>query len=330
MAASFQAVNLTFPWDFQLELVEGCNRICSFCGINAIRTAPGNYKYMSERTLVRVCSQILDFAPTSKAFFGMHGEPLQHPEYISHFKTARNILGAKFQFTLATNGKVLMGKMQERLDALYEAGVDIIMLDTYYPERDALQEEAWSTKGFTVLDFYKQSAELSKISPYMNHHRKVRGLLIIVDDLGKHDGEKSQRVIHNHAGGNPGKPIPREPLKKTCTEPFREMSIEWDGTVNLCCEDWLRRYVLGNVFTSTLEEMWSGERIEAARAMLQNHRRDFAACQFCDAGSGMRVGFLPKYPPVTDEQLRIVRSTEQNNGRGDLIQLRTPFKHKDK
>jgi tRNA A37 methylthiotransferase MiaB len=28
------------PWSVQVELVEGCNRICGFCGINAIRSKP--------------------------------------------------------------------------------------------------------------------------------------------------------------------------------------------------------------------------------------------------------------------------------------------------
>ena len=38
---------LTRPWSVQIGMVEGCNRLCTFCGLNAIRTKVGeNIKYM--------------------------------------------------------------------------------------------------------------------------------------------------------------------------------------------------------------------------------------------------------------------------------------------
>lgn len=314
--------SLQKPWTYQVELVEGCNRICHFCGINSIRSAPGNYRYMTEATLGQVAAQIADYTPDTKVSFAMHGEPLQHPRADAMLALARGLL-PRAQFTLVTNGRVMMGRMQARLERVFAVGVDMVMLDTYYPERDDLHREVATLQDMTVVHFYDEPEKMQRLSPYQNHHRKLQRLLIVVDDLAARAGESVQRKIHNHAGGNPTAPTVAAPLAKTCTKPFRELTIEWDGTVNLCCEDWLRRYVLGNVHQQTIPQMWGGPEIEAARAMLQNKRRDFAGCAVCDADAGMRAGLLPKYGPVTPEQEATVRAVEARSGRVDLVQLRT-------
>ena len=33
----FRQSKQTRPWSIQIELTEGCNRLCTFCGLNAIR-----------------------------------------------------------------------------------------------------------------------------------------------------------------------------------------------------------------------------------------------------------------------------------------------------
>lgn len=311
------------PWLFQIELVEGCNRICNFCGINAIRSAPGNYRYMNEATLVHTVNQIAEFSPQSKIVWAMHGEPLQHPKVTWLVGIARAIL-PKSYFMLVTNGKVLLGKMQERLEKLFDSGISTVILDTYYPERDALREEAAQLRGFRVIDFYDDKPGMAEVRPFDNHHDKLSRVVVLMDDLAARDGDDPTRKIHNHAGScADGKHTPMsEPLVRTCYKPFRELSIEWDGTVNLCCEDWTRRFVLGNVTETTLNDIWYSPEIEAARAMLQNKRRDFAGCKVCDAPAGLRIGFLPKYGPVTEEQERLLRDVEARSGRPDIVQLR--------
>jgi MoaA/NifB/PqqE/SkfB family radical SAM enzyme len=308
------------PWCFQVELTEGCNRICSFCGINAIRDKPGNYKYMTEDLAAKVAQDIVDLNPNARIEFAMHGEPLQNPSHVRIFGIFRALL-PKAQLMLTTNGKVLMKKMQERLDRIFDAGIDFVLMDTYYPERDALRAEAATLQNITVRDFYDDLVK-EGWSPYGNHRGKYRRFVCLMDDIGARDGEHSSRKLHNHSGSVPGMAVPSEPLKKTCTKPFREMSVTWNGEVRLCCEDWVGDYVAGTAAKTSLRDIWYGEAMEAARAHLQNKDRSFGACKVCDASSGMRVGLLQKYPPLTDEQRAKVRDVEaQSAGRGRLVQL---------
>ena len=298
------------PWSVQIELVEGCNRICGFCGLNDIRTKPGNYKYMTEDTLAAALSGAVDLCPTARFEFAMHGEPLMHKNWKRMITSARLMLGPKPQIMVTTNGKIMAGRMQKVIDDLWGAGVDFIMMDTYHPERLDLQKEAYELTGCRVADFYDELAP-SGWSPWANHRRKTRRLVCIMDDLGMRDGEHPSRSVHNHTGGNPQGAVLREPLRKTCTKPFREVTICWDGEVRLCCEDWVGRYVCGNVNSeNSLRKIWYGDEFRAARAKLQNKERDFGACQKCDVGSGGRSGLLPRHPPVTQAQEQLVRAVE--------------------
>ena len=46
---------LTRPWSVQIGMVEGCNRLCTFCGLNAIRTKVGeNIKCMEISTAHKI------------------------------------------------------------------------------------------------------------------------------------------------------------------------------------------------------------------------------------------------------------------------------------
>lgn len=309
------------PWCFQVELTEGCSRICGFCGLNAIRSKPGDYKHLHEDLAGKIAFDISQLNAEARIEFAMHGEPLMNPNYERIFSIFRALL-PKANMMLTTNGVRFMKDMQTGLDRVFASGIDFVMLDTYYPERDQLRALAAKLTGITVKDFYDELAPAGW-SPYANHRRKYQRFVCLMDDIGARDGEHPTRKLHNHAGSNPGLEVPREPLAKTCTKPFREMSVTWNGEVRLCCEDWVGDYVCGNAGDESLAEIWRGPAFEAARAMLQSKRRDFGACKNCDAPSGMRVGLLAKYPPPTDADVAVVRAAEQATlGRTRLVQLR--------
>jgi hypothetical protein len=301
------------PWSVQIELTEGCNRLCTFCGLNGIRDKPGNYRYMTPALAEDLAWELADLAPDARYEFAMHGEPLKNPDHDTILRSFRAHL-PRAQMQVTTNGIALLGHMKERVEALFVAGLDFIVLDTYRPERDKLRREVATLKGVTVRDFYDDMAPKGE-SPWHNLHRKMNRTIVLMDDLEARTGEVKSRVILNHAGNSPAREASREPLKKTCTLPFRELTVTWDGRVNLCCMDWKHQYSAGQA-PRPLRDIWYGPEMEAARAKLQNRERDFGPCAKCDAGSGNRSGLLPKYPPVTTEQRQTVVRVEQASPRG--------------
>lgn len=288
---------LSRPWSVQIEFTEGCSRRCACCGINSIREKAGEGLCFIETELLgKIAEDLGKYAPTARVEIAMHGEPLLHPRHLDLVQILRRNL-PKTQIQMTTNGRALMGRMQKHLDALYEVGLDFVILDTYEPERNALREEARTLTGIRVRDFYKECIS-DGWTPYSNHGRKVSKTVILMDDLLAMDGVAKCRVIFNHAGnGKMGRKL-RDPLQATCTNPFREIAVAYDGDVNICCMDFGHEYVAGNAREESLQAIWEGDAFEAARMMLQNKRRDFSPCGRCDHPSGPRSGLLPKYPPV--------------------------------
>jgi radical SAM protein with 4Fe4S-binding SPASM domain len=326
-----RATRVGQPWSVQVEMVEGCTRICGFCGIQGIREAPGNFKYLSLDLAQKVAADAAALCPNARYEFAMHGEPLVHPkanEIISIFRAAL----PKAQLQVTTNGSSFMhGRMAKRLQALWEAGLDYVILDTYYPERDELRAAAFAlpTNLATVKDFYDDLAPKGW-SPWHNHRRKVQRWVVLMDDIGARNGEVKSRTIFNHAQNAPYKTPLAQPLAKTCTIPFRELSITWNGNVNLCCMDWGNEYVCGNAQHQSLTDIWFSPPFEAARKVLYQRNRGFSPCSRCDVGSGSRVGLLPSYPTPTPADLatlhRTVTAATATNHRppvlgGDLIPL---------
>jgi len=292
---------LSQPWSVQVELVEGCSRICDFCGINAIRSKPGDFKFMDWETAGRLVQGCSFLCPTARYEFAMHGEPLMHPNRLRMFSLFRKGL-PKAQLQVTTNGvRFIRGDMQRLVERIFRHGIDFIILDTYYPERDVLRKKAFKLKNVQVLDFYDDCVP-KNISPYHNHRRKLNRTIILMDDLKARDGEHLSRVVLNHAGSSPVKGIPKQPLEKTCTLPFRELSVCYNGNVNICCMDWKHEFVAGNINDSGVKSIWYGERFELARTFLQNKNREFDPCRRCSKNSGPRAGLLPKYGPITPSQ----------------------------
>lgn len=301
---------LTRPWSLQIEFAEGCSRICSFCGITGIREKPGNYKFMTIETAKIIALQIKEFCPNSRIEYAMHGEPTMNPNYLEMIKIFRELL-PEANMQLTTNGVRFMKRdMSEEMNKIFESGIDFVILDTYYPERDLLRNKAFeikndSSKKISVIDFYDDMVP-NKISPWSNHHRKMKRTIILMDDLQARNGEIKSRTIYNHAGNSKSKKATREPLKKTCTIPFREISITWNGNINICCQDWKHEHIIENIHNITLKEIWNHPRWEAARTFLQNKNRSMTPCNKCDIDSGSRAGLLPKYPAISQKEIDIV------------------------
>lgn len=305
------------PWCVQVELVTGCNfksgsglgGLCHFCGIQALRSGPGNYEYIPLETVERVVSQMVEFCPNARVEFALRGEPLMHPKAAEILAMFRKAI-PHVSLMLTTNGETLRGHMQQRMEKLFSNGLNLMILDTYYPKerRDALREEAYSLTGVQVVDFFKDWVGTGQ-SPY-SRQSPERKMIVLMDDLAVMDGVHSSRQVKTHAGSNPTKDHSTGfPLKRNCGRPFRELIIHADGTVPLCCDSWdKQRYTIGNVNEMTFKEIWAHPNFEAARARLMQKDRSFGPCQKCDAPSASRSGLLPDYDAPTTEQVALTES----------------------
>jgi len=295
---------LTTPWTILVEMTLGCNRLCPFCGMCGIQAKPGGpYQFMTLETADALAEQCASFVPTRRYEFAMRGEPTMNPKYLEILSVFRNRL-PKAQIMVTTNGvRMRNGKMEKTLRAMFAAGVDFILLDTYEPERHELRQAVFSLPAdIRVIGFYSDE---DCPNPYYNHGRKVRDTVFVLDDLSIMSGTKVQKVLSNHCGNAETQPDVPSPLPKKCVMPFRQIVAHWNGDWNFCCNDFGSELSLGNVYRDHLRTVWNGEVMQAIRACLFHRDRRFPPCSRCDYPGGMRQGLLPKMdlPTATQRQL---------------------------
>jgi len=290
------------PFCIQVELCEGCNLYCNFCGLQGIRTAKDKtFKQMTVKDADNIAKQIAEAYWNPRVEFAMHGEPTMNDEYIEIVRVFRNWL-PKVQLMMTSNGGGLLRPpgVVPSLNRLFNVGLNVFAFDAYeYVKIKDKVDEALQIKwlygepqhGITEhfnfdVHFYPQEKEFSPHNRYGNKARKF----IRVQDITTANGGV-HATLNNHCG-NGSAPLKR-PLVARCAKPFRELSIRYNGNVAICCNDWRGVYKCGNVVTDGLLEIWHGQPMDAARRFLiRGERAALSPCDICDAKS-YRVGLLP-------------------------------------
>jgi len=280
------------PYAIQIELCEGCNLRCGFCGLQGIRSKEEqgrNYKFMTKETLMNIMWGIVAAKWNPRIEFAMHGEPTMHPDYIEMIKLARGI-APFYQLMMTSNGGGLLRKPGPvaNISALFEAGLNVLALDDYIgvgyvPKiRNAVADE------FVEAFIYAYPAD-KRGNPHQRRKITDRILVFLEDVTVTSKGTHS--VLTNHAGC--GSPALKAPLQERCAKPFRELSVRWDGNIALCCNDWRGYYKCGNVNETQIDDIWNGPEFCAGREVLYaGNRRDIQVCSRCDYKT-YRNGLLP-------------------------------------
>lgn len=295
------------PFAVQIEASQGCNLGCDFCGIHAIgyQKKKRGVDLMSVETAEAIASQMAKLKWNPRIEFAMHGEPTMHPALDVLIATFRRHLPKAFIMVTSNGGGLLGGDVRGHVTRLFESGLNTLTLDNYesvnivpklvekllgiayseaFPDNHLFYPKVTDGRGAVDVRFYPQDKTLS---PHSRH--RGRAILVVQDISVADDGNHSH--LNNHAGS--AAPLDFSKQGQRCAKPFREMSIRWDGSVAICCNDWPGYYRAGNVVNDGLEKVWNSPAMHAARVALYHGRRDMIApCNGCNAVS-YRVGLLP-------------------------------------
>lgn len=282
------------PFCVQVELSEGCNLYCDFCGLQGIREKPGNFKFMTLHTAKLLARQMSELGWRARVEFAMHGEPTMNPEYIEIVEVFRSFLPMS-QLMMTSNGGGLLrppGVVQSLYD-LFDAGLNVFAFDAYeYVKiKDKVDEALGNSDhhgGALGFDVHRYPEQL-EYSPHNRYGHTARKFIRVADISTQTKGTHS--TLNNHCG-NGSAPL-KEALNARCAKPFRELSVRWNGDVALCCNDWRGVYKCGNVCKDGLDKVWHSQPFKSARkALLHGMRSELSPCDICDAKS-YRVGLLP-------------------------------------
>ncbi len=289
------------PWSVQIELTEGCNRRCSFCGIHSLyRTkSESGYRYMTPETAKKIADQLAGWLPKIRIEFALQGEPLLNRDHLEIFRIFRSRF-PKCQMMCTTNTDPLRmgdGFDKEHVRNLFSNGLNILVAD-YYGEKTDMpyaqfrEKMAEAVLPFKTSEFYENHPAIWQYVGY-----DVQYAVTIDNTVDRN----TYRKLNNQAGNTDpdlikidGYKVGKLPLDKRCPLPFRELVIRHDGAVPICCMDWQREAIMGHMDEKTLPDIWNGSVMNHARNILHDGNR--ASLQPCDRCNyiGHRVGLIER------------------------------------
>jgi len=234
----------------QIETMNRCNGVCSFCPANRINDKR-EFHRMNDELFEKIIMELEQLNFDGKLFLYANNEPFLDDRIEKFAKYAREHL-PKARIMLSTNGIVLT---LERYLAVIPY-VDDFRINNYNDELKLIP----SAKE--VQDYCKQHPELVKKTNII-----MRKANEILTTRGGDAPNRSKKISHG---------------TETCGEPYRTMIIRPTGKVSLCCNDAMGKYTLGDVSREKLEAVWYGKAFEEIRTKIKEGRRNLSQCEYCD------------------------------------------------
>lgn len=234
----------------QVSITDKCNRKCSFCPHHDPKVFPNRGVFMDTKTARKLATELEDHNYKGLVSISGYGEPTLHPnlfQIIVEF-TKRNL-----KTRLITNGDLLYTN-RVNVNIIDNLRLYGIKIDSY----DGIEQHTLYQKYFGI--------KLKK-TPYIIANN--------YDDGRRIPGQT------NRAG------LMWQPIKildMKCELPEKELMVDWNGDLIICCNDWIRKQTYGNVNENTLSELWHNHvELNKHRKLLSKGKRcDIEACSNCD------------------------------------------------
>lgn len=242
----------------QIQTHTRCNFTCKFCPHGKIELQHGE---MSEETFQRVVQGLKELHFTGDIYPYLMNEPLMDKRLVERVAALRAAC-PKARIWIDTNGSLATAELLEKL---VEAGASVVTLEIYLPRGKRMPAR------------------------YTQMHAALSGKARAHVFLYERDADA---ILTNRAGNVPGRPIPKTPWRLPCERPFRQIYIAYDGSLLLCCQDYRREAIMGNIHTTPLKDIWHNEAYARVRAEMLRPGRATTLCERCDYSG--RPGDMPK------------------------------------
>lgn len=248
---------LVFPKTILIETMSVCNGKCQMCAYPDLKEKQNDV--LDTEVFNNIINQLVD-KNMKRITLYCNNEPLLDEriyELIAY--TKKNNRTA--QIDISTNAKVLDYK---KAKALKDAGLDLLWisiptldaekynelmggsLDVVLKNIDEIFEKEVGLQiviGATETKYYKEEIFREYFGP-----RNIRFYSWPLENRGgnvkQFEKYKAEATEYNW---------------KPCDRPLDQMVILSNGDVVICCGDWRHEVVFGNVYHSTLEEIWNSD-----------------------------------------------------------------------
>lgn len=239
----------------EIETTSICNMSCEYCpNYTAEQTGKLRPKKNMEISLYhKIVDQLGELKFSRRFSPHFYGEPLVDKRLVELVAYARQKL-QRAQIHIYTNGTLLS---QEKFIKLKEVGVDKFYISQHTKEPSKVIEETLNFIKKAFPEFYNENVEYSHVINNNNFFLLNRGGLIEVEPARRPgDMEKSCKMANG-------------------------LTIDVDGNVILCCNDYYSEYVFGNLNKKSMKEIWNDPDYLRIRAKIKAGIWPLEICRKC-------------------------------------------------
>ena len=289
----WEAVPLPAPWTVFIDVTNVCNFRCCFCPTGSPEMWQGTARkqgHMSLDTYRLVIEDLANMPKLRMLNLYKDGEPLAHPAFCEMVNMAYDAQVSDRIWT-KTNGVLL-----DRHPNLATCGLDMLGISVPHVTSEGIKRVTGAK-----VDYKRYVESIRKLYQGM----RTFEISIKISDVGLTDSEKDKfysdfegiceyitieglhgwsasdiKNLQVHDSGTfDGNPFDE---KLCCPLLFYMLTVNQDGSVSVCNDDWGYYHALGNVNQEHLRDIWIGERYNAFRRMhLEGRRGENRACANC-------------------------------------------------
>jgi MoaA/NifB/PqqE/SkfB family radical SAM enzyme len=294
-------VPLAAPFTIFLDPCGRCNLKCVFCPCNnSTYKAKNRHTMMSFELFEKIAAEMASFEVMPKVvnLYGF-GEPLLNPSLPDMIKLLKNKICCEVLVT--TNGVLLTPELNRKL---VDSGVDAVRVSV-----NAVSEEAYCRITGVQVDYEKFLRNIENLYEYsrgsgtrvcakiiaadLDCQAKIDEALATYRDISDNyfiEAQEERWAAFNVATRTVDN-ARRQAFAEyddfdafaPCSYPLTHLTIFSSGEVGVCCVDWRKETVIGDVRGTPLKEIWGGGgglhdfRVK----MLTGGRAALGACREC-------------------------------------------------
>jgi radical SAM protein with 4Fe4S-binding SPASM domain len=227
----------------------------------------------------------------------MMGEPFSNPNLINFIKVARESDIAEI-INVTTNGSLLNEEINNKL---VTSGLSYLRVSIYGATQTSHQGRTQST--IPISKIIKNLQDLYEKKKKANSNLQIYVKMIDTNDTKENDDflktfspicdEASIEPVMNwnDLDQNNFSLTDKETLdesnyfknkKNVCPMPFYTLVIHSDLQVSVCCVDWSKEALIGDLKTQSIQSIWNGDRMHNFRLLhLKGERSQISACKNC-------------------------------------------------
>jgi MoaA/NifB/PqqE/SkfB family radical SAM enzyme len=246
-----------------------CNHKCSFCSNSDERTI--KYKTSLEEFRV-VMRNVLQYVQSDELGLSAKGEVLVNQDFSKIVKSAKEEFGFEYVY-ISSNGALMDEK--KALEVI-EAGLDSIKFSINALTQSSYEAVHKADDFEKVIKNFKILLRLKR-----EQYPQLKLFLSSVIDMNKEDLERKFRQMFEedfalidgislypvtYTPKFAAKESDRQPTAK-CSIPFKELYINSDGTLGLCCKDYFDEINFGSLIEHNFMEIYNSKAFEEVREM---------------------------------------------------------------